>query len=623
MVRQRTLCRKKMPKVFISYSRNDLDSVQKLEEQLIARKVSVWRDQENIYGGQKWPKILGEAIASNNFVLLIWSRNSAKSHYVEFEWCTAIALKKEIVPWLLDDTPLPPSLSAINAVNAKSGEQAITQLVKTLRRRVAPPNQAQYAKVIEQLGHIKLKQPKAVTKAAKTIFEQHNWIVHGNVYQAGGDIHIAPQQKVQPPLSLPPYAHSSGRNRFHYGYEAVAFVGRHQEFSELLDFLSPNQNRLADFAWWRWTAPGGQGKSRLAFRLCMEMQSRGWRCGFLPPTSEFKQWEEWVVDQPTLMVIDHIAHRAKNIRQAICSLSRQTKHIRAPLRLLLLERPFRLEDNWVQEFVPQAFTEDIAALFEYAYDPTGQNLADELNDKRPLGPLGDDDLWQIVQAIVDEHGSPLPDRDTILALLTQIDPLRRPLFAILTAEALAMAGPDRIRRWNSSDLVRFILQREFSLWKETLHLADTNAGPDRHRKFEEHLNLVLFATITAVRQTPYVYQMLRKHSVPVPKRILPDWLRVMTGYSWEDTQEIIHPLGPDILGELFVLERLSGNFGIDANKQVPRTQTQRVLDVALAECGRTTIEFVKRCVDDFPEHVALERFTEIQIPEVTRPVMVL
>jgi hypothetical protein len=54
-----------MPSVFLTYSRADLPLI----EQLIARlqtptsDITIWRDQEKIYGGQKWPKVLGEAIA--------------------------------------------------------------------------------------------------------------------------------------------------------------------------------------------------------------------------------------------------------------------------------------------------------------------------------------------------------------------------------------------------------------------------------------------------------------------------------------------------------------------------------------------------------------------------------
>ena len=53
-----------MPSVFLSYSRDDLSLIEHLERLLKSSpEISIWRDQEKLYGGQKWPKILGEAIA--------------------------------------------------------------------------------------------------------------------------------------------------------------------------------------------------------------------------------------------------------------------------------------------------------------------------------------------------------------------------------------------------------------------------------------------------------------------------------------------------------------------------------------------------------------------------------
>jgi hypothetical protein len=53
-----------MPTVFLSYSRTDLPLIEQLEAQLKSHsEIAIWRDQEKIYGEQKWPKVLGEAIA--------------------------------------------------------------------------------------------------------------------------------------------------------------------------------------------------------------------------------------------------------------------------------------------------------------------------------------------------------------------------------------------------------------------------------------------------------------------------------------------------------------------------------------------------------------------------------
>lgn len=53
-----------MPKVFLSYARDGLPQINQFEVQLKDHAdIAIWRDQDKIYGEQKWPKILGEVIA--------------------------------------------------------------------------------------------------------------------------------------------------------------------------------------------------------------------------------------------------------------------------------------------------------------------------------------------------------------------------------------------------------------------------------------------------------------------------------------------------------------------------------------------------------------------------------
>ncbi len=179
-----------MPTVFLSYSRTDLSLIEQLEAQLKGHpEISIWRDQEKIYGGQKWPKVLGEAIADQDVFLLAWSNNSAASHFVELEWNTAIALKKAIVPCLFDDTVLAPILSALHGHRLDD----VSSLIKTLA--VAPLADAQRQRpVIERLNEIVETEEKAVLEQAKTIFTLQQWIVQGDFYQiANFNYYAAPK----------------------------------------------------------------------------------------------------------------------------------------------------------------------------------------------------------------------------------------------------------------------------------------------------------------------------------------------------------------------------------------------------------------------------------------------
>lgn len=175
-----------MPTVFLSYSREDLPLIEQLEAQLKGHpEISIWRDQENIYGGQKWPKVLGEAIADQDVFLLAWSKNAAASHFVELEWNTAVALKKTIIPCLLDGTPLAPSLRAFHGYPAGDVDRLANSLA------TAPlADQSRRTPVIHRLNDITATEEKAVLTQAKAVFAQQQWAVQGNVYQAARDIHI-------------------------------------------------------------------------------------------------------------------------------------------------------------------------------------------------------------------------------------------------------------------------------------------------------------------------------------------------------------------------------------------------------------------------------------------------
>jgi hypothetical protein len=179
-----------VPTVFLSYARDDIAIANQLASRLSNHKVSVWRDQEKIYAGQRWPKTLGEAISVQDFLLLLWSKNAAKSSYVELEWCTAIALKKTIIPCLLDDTALPASLRAINAIHANELTTAISGILSAVSIPVPATDPNHIAAVVKQLGGITARDPQDVMHSAQAMFEQRHWTAQGNVYQAAGNIFI-------------------------------------------------------------------------------------------------------------------------------------------------------------------------------------------------------------------------------------------------------------------------------------------------------------------------------------------------------------------------------------------------------------------------------------------------
>lgn len=121
------------PGVFISYSRRDVELVQELERGLRQVGVRVWCDDKQLLAGQQWPTVLGKALEDCDCLVLVWSEHAAASAHVEREWNAAIALKKVILPFRLDATPLPALLLGSHFVDAHDVEAAVPRIAEALK----------------------------------------------------------------------------------------------------------------------------------------------------------------------------------------------------------------------------------------------------------------------------------------------------------------------------------------------------------------------------------------------------------------------------------------------------------------------------------------------------------
>jgi uncharacterized protein YjbI with pentapeptide repeats len=93
--------------LFISYNHEDGEFIDAIEKQLIEKGIRFWRDIHDAPAG-RLEKIVDRAIRQNPIVLLILSKNSVNSDWVEHEARTARELEKELgrdvlCPVALDD----------------------------------------------------------------------------------------------------------------------------------------------------------------------------------------------------------------------------------------------------------------------------------------------------------------------------------------------------------------------------------------------------------------------------------------------------------------------------------------------------------------------------------------
>ncbi len=186
--------------LFLSYARADLDQVVALARDLEARGLRVWRDQDNLYSGQRWPKAIGEAIAGQEALLLMWSQRAAQSPWVEWEWTTALALHKPLLLCHLDATPFPPSLRAVHSIPGDEGETTLRRLLEALPTLPRPASLEHQQEVLATLPSTAPATPEALTQTLRSRFVQPGWQVGGNVYQATAmHITMAPAPGLPPP----------------------------------------------------------------------------------------------------------------------------------------------------------------------------------------------------------------------------------------------------------------------------------------------------------------------------------------------------------------------------------------------------------------------------------------
>ena len=90
-----------MGHIFISYSHKDTTYVEKLEKKLVDEGFDVWVDHRIDYGS-RWSKEIEKAIDTCDAYIVVMSKNSAESQWVERERIHAEKRRKPFFPLLLD-----------------------------------------------------------------------------------------------------------------------------------------------------------------------------------------------------------------------------------------------------------------------------------------------------------------------------------------------------------------------------------------------------------------------------------------------------------------------------------------------------------------------------------------
>lgn len=122
---------------FLSHNHRDKAVARRLGTQLKLVGADVWFDEWEVKAGDSLPGKVSEGLATANGVIVLWSGNADSSRWVTMEFETAIVRaigdrRFRLIPVILDDTPLPPLLSARKWVDLRAQDdldQAVNDIM--------------------------------------------------------------------------------------------------------------------------------------------------------------------------------------------------------------------------------------------------------------------------------------------------------------------------------------------------------------------------------------------------------------------------------------------------------------------------------------------------------------
>ncbi|TXL81721.1 trypsin-like peptidase domain-containing protein [Vineibacter terrae] len=376
---------------------------------------------------------------------------------------------------------------------------------------------------------------------------------------------------LQPPLDSPRRRSQAQEPlpaalRFLYESQLSSFHGRTAEIAALRNVLTAP----ARFAWQSIAGPNGSGKSRLVQEVLLQA-APAWTGGFLPLAAKpWEHWEAWQPLRPTVIVIDDAAARAVEARDIVETLARRARSngLGWPVRLVLVDRQTDFMEAGVGDLQKSRLAESRHGEKLDLRPLDDQALAETMRD---LGPVDDERMAGLLKA------------------LKRVDDQRRPLFALLLADAAASgldpSGTSRI------DLLReHVLQREWTTRWDPIGVDDDDTA------------VLAFATVCPPLYLKDVAKAAEA-GAPLPRKLdAPRRARVAAMLGSGALSQWVPSLRPDLLGTLFVLDtqqRMANVSEADASGFVSAAWKTKPF---------ATRQLVLRALEEMPSHPAIERF---------------
>ena len=158
--------------VFISYSSKNRELVHKIVRVLEHIGVSYWKAPDMIPVGSNYAREIPRAIRECDLFLLILSKESQESVWVEKEVDSAICYKKNIVPFKIDDTPMNDTfsfyLNNVQMIPYYLGEVACVNSCSHIRQEGHPAKASKHLWIRQKVS----RQPQENSHRLRTVAGQ-------------------------------------------------------------------------------------------------------------------------------------------------------------------------------------------------------------------------------------------------------------------------------------------------------------------------------------------------------------------------------------------------------------------------------------------------------------------
>src|SRR5262249_53868001 len=120
------------PNVFISYSPSDKEIALQVDALLRTYRVKTFVDFDRAMENELLLEEVLQERGACHMVVLIWSQRAVNDEVVNADWQTALSFGQPVVPYTLDDTPLPPEINSNQVVSIGNLQSAKDDILRSI-----------------------------------------------------------------------------------------------------------------------------------------------------------------------------------------------------------------------------------------------------------------------------------------------------------------------------------------------------------------------------------------------------------------------------------------------------------------------------------------------------------